>query len=110
MAYQGYDISAAREIVPRLQHLLQTFREHGFPIYHTREGHRPDLSTLSSRELIRSKNNDSGRGIGDSGPLGRLLIRGEPGHDIIPELKPLAVENIIDKPGQLLNLLYHAPG
>lgn len=96
---QGYDISAAREIIPRLQHLLLAFRAAGFPIYHTREGHRPDLSTLSSRELIRSKNNASGLGIGDMGPLGRLLIRGEKGHSIIPELTPMPNENIIDKPG-----------
>jgi nicotinamidase-related amidase len=97
---QGYDISAAREIIPRLQNLLWVFRHAGFPIYHTREGHRPDLSTLSTRELVRSKNNESGLGIGDIGPLGRLLIRGEKGHQIIPELTPLAGENIIDKPGQ----------
>jgi nicotinamidase-related amidase len=100
MSFQGYDISAAREIVPRLQNLLTTFRARGFPIYHTREGHRPDLSTLSSRELTRSKNNQSGLGIGDYGPLGRLLIRGQPGHDIIPELYPLPGENVIDKPGR----------
>jgi nicotinamidase-related amidase len=100
MSFQGYDISAAREIVPRLHNILTTFRAHGFPIYHTREGHRPDLSTLSSRELTRSKNNLSGKGIGDYGPLGRLLIRGQAGHDIIPELYPLLGENIIDKPGR----------
>ena len=58
------------------------------------------MSTLSSRELTRSKNNNSGLGIGDKGPLGRLLIRGEAGHDIIPELYPLLNENIIDKPGR----------
>jgi nicotinamidase-related amidase len=97
---QGYDISPVRAIIPRLQSLLAAFRERGFPIYHTREGHRPDLSTLSSRELARSKNNDSGLGIGDKGPLGRLLIRGEGGHDIIPELYPLSNENVIDKPGR----------
>lgn len=100
MGYQGYDISASREIIPRLQKLLSVFRQKGFPIYHTREGHRSDLSTLSSREASRSRNNTSGFGIGDQGPLGRLLIRGEPGHDIIPELKPLENENIIDKPGR----------
>jgi nicotinamidase-related amidase len=100
MSYQGYDISASREIIPRVKSLLTTFRAHGFPIYHTREGHRPDLSTLSSRELTRSKNNESGLGIGDHGPLGRLLIRGEQGHDIIPELYPVPGENVIDKPGR----------
>ena len=63
-------------------------------------GHRPDLSTLSSREAFRSRNNHSGLGIGSIGPLGRLLIRGEDGHDIIPELYPLPGEPIIDKPGR----------
>ncbi|KAF4635319.1 hypothetical protein G7Y89_g2786 [Cudoniella acicularis] len=72
----------------------------GFTIYHTREGHRPDLSTLSSRERARSKNNETGMGIGDKGPLGRLLIRGEEGHDIIEELSPKEDEQIIDKPGR----------
>ncbi|KAI9872062.1 MAG: hypothetical protein M1830_002106 [Pleopsidium flavum] len=98
---QGYDISPVRALVPKLQQLLQTFREAGFQVYHTREGHRPDLSTLSPREAFRSKNNPSGLGIGSPGPLGRLLIRGEPGHDIIPELYPLPTsEPIIDKPGR----------
>ncbi|KAH0538840.1 hypothetical protein GP486_008753, partial [Trichoglossum hirsutum] len=62
--------------------------------------HRPDLSTLSARELYRSTNNASGTGIGSVGPLGRLLIRGEPGHDTIPELYPLEREPVIDKPGK----------
>jgi nicotinamidase-related amidase len=64
------------------------------------QGHRPDLSTLSSRERFRSKNNASGLGIGSEGPLGRLLVRGEPGHDIVPELYPIEDEPIIDKPGR----------
>jgi len=100
LVYQGYDIDPVRAVIPRLQHLLGVFRAHGFPIYYTREGHRPDLSTLSIRELNRSRNNESGLGIGDPGPLGRLLVRDEKGHDIIPELYPLPNENIIDKPGR----------
>ncbi|PSS12598.1 hypothetical protein M430DRAFT_106904 [Amorphotheca resinae ATCC 22711] len=100
LAHQGYSIEPVRKIIPRIQKLLRAFREKGFTVYHTREGHRPDLSTLSSREYSRSRNNPTGKGIGDQGPLGRLLIRGEPGHDIIPELKPLENENIIDKPGR----------
>lgn len=63
-------------------------------------GHRPDLSTLSSREKYRSYNNSTGFGIGSQGPLGRLLIRGEAGHDIVGELYPLPNEPIIDKPGR----------
>jgi nicotinamidase-related amidase len=63
-------------------------------------GHRPDLSTLSSREAFRWKNSVSGVGVGDSGPLGRFLIRGEEGHDTVPELYPVAGEPVIDKAGQ----------
>lgn len=97
---QGLSVEPAMAIVPQIQRLLAAFRKAGFPVYHTREGHRPDLSTLSSRELLRSRNNASGRGIGDQGPLGRHLVRGEKGHDIIPELQPLPSEPIIDKPGR----------
>lgn len=100
MSQQGYDISATRAIILGTERLLSCFRDAGFPIYHTREGHRPDLSDLPSRELYRSRNNASGLGIGDHGPLGRLLVRGEPGHDTIPELYPRAGEQIIDKPGK----------
>ncbi|KAM3067092.1 hypothetical protein ACMFMG_011764 [Clarireedia jacksonii] len=88
------------DIIPNVTKLLNSCRTAGFPIYHTREGHRPDLSTLSSRERFRSKNNASTLGIGDPGPLGRLLIRGEKGHEIIDELAPLGNEQIIDKPGR----------
>ncbi len=63
-------------------------------------GHRPDLSTLSSRERFRSRNNPRHLGIGDTGPLGRFLVRGEAGHDVILELKPLSTESVIDKPGR----------
>ncbi|QKX59119.1 uncharacterized protein TRUGW13939_06250 [Talaromyces rugulosus] len=100
LEFQGYDISPSREIVPKLQDLLHTFRTAGFPVYHTREGHRADLSTLSTRENYRSRNNSSTLGIGSQGPLGRLLIRGEAGHDIIDELYPLQGEPVIDKPGR----------
>lgn len=123
MEYQGYDISAAQALIPKLQRLLLTFRNGGFPIYHTREGkfhhiynwpslhswaiadlsplgHRPDMSTVSVREHFRSRNNLSRIGIGDTGPMGRLLIRGEPGHDLVPELYPDFSEPVIDKPGR----------
>lgn len=97
---QGDDVSQVRKIIPGLQRLLYAFRGAGFPVYHTREGHRPDLSTLGSREAFRSQNNTSGLGIGYPGPLGRFMIRGEEGHDIIPELYPVPGEPIIDKPGR----------
>lgn len=115
MEFQGYDISAAQALIPKIQRLLHTFRSAGFPVYHTREGkhpkicrrystdflgHRSDLSTLSSREAYRSRNNASGVGIGSQGPLGRLLIRGEVGHDTVDELYPLPGEPVIDKPGR----------
>ena len=100
MEHQGYSIQPARDIIPQIQSLLSHFRASGFAVYHTREGHRPDLSTLSGRELLRSRNNPSGLGIGDVGPNGRLLVRGEKGHATIPELAPLPSEPIIDKPGR----------
>lgn len=79
---------------------MRTCRHLEYPIYHTREGHRPDLSDLSARELFRSRNNALGLGIGDAGPLGRLLVRGEAGHDTLPELYPHVGEPVIDKPGK----------
>lgn len=97
---QGLSIEATRAVIPKIQSLLEAFRKSGFSIYHTREGHRPDLSTLSAREQKRSRNSPSGVGIGDEGPLGRLLVRGEKGHEIIPELSPMTGEPIIDKPGR----------
>lgn len=100
LSHQGYDISATRAILPNVRSLLDACRRKGFQVYHTREGHRSDCSDLSPRELFRSRNNTSGLGIGDLGPLGRLLIRGEPGHDTIPELYPIEGEPIVDKPGK----------
>lgn len=101
LAAQGYSIESNRAIIPTIQSLLQAFRAAKFPIYHTREGHRPDLSTLSPRESFRSRWSEGGTGgIGAPGPLGRLLVRGEAGHDTIPELYPLPDEPVIDKPGK----------
>lgn len=100
IAHLGYPITNTRAAIPNITRLLAAFRAAQYPVYHTREGHRPDLSTLTSRELFRSRNNPSGLGIGDRGPLGRLLVRGEPGHDVIRELYPLPNEPVVDKPGR----------
>lgn len=95
---QGYSVARFQSLIPALVSLLSTFRRANFPIYHTRQGHAPHLATASSRELHRSSVN--GASVGSQGPLGRLLVRGQRGHDIIAELQPLADEPIVDKPGR----------
>ncbi len=101
----GNDVSLLRRTIDPLKTLLAAARHSGLKVIHTREGHRPDLSDLPRAKKVRGNPRQA---IGDMSPMGRILVRGEAGHDIIPELYPIAGEPVIDKPGK--GVLRHRPG
>jgi biuret amidohydrolase len=93
----GNDVSQLRRTIEPNCKLLDAWRAASLTVFHTREGHRPDLFDLPPAKKARGRSKTT---IGDHGPMGRILVRGEPGHDIIPELYPTAGEPVIDKPGK----------
>ena len=93
----GNDVSKLRRTIEPNKKLLAAWRTKGLQVIHTREGHRPDLGCLPPAKKVRGRSPTT---IGDPGPMGRILVRGEAGHDIIPELYPHFGEAVIDKPGK----------
>ena len=93
----GNDVSLLRRAVPHAERVLKAARQGGLLIVHTREGHRADLTDCPPSKKARGRLT---AGIGDSGPMGRILVRGEDGHDIVKELYPEPGEPVVDKPGK----------
>ena len=92
----GNDVSLLRSTIEPTRRVLDAARRHGWTVVHTREGHRPDLSDLFPAKRDRGRPTLR---IGDDGPMGRLLVRGSEGHDIVPELAPAPGEVVLDMPG-----------
>jgi nicotinamidase-related amidase len=93
----GNEVARLQAAVKPIAAVLGLARKRGMFIIHTREGHRPDLSDAPRAKIERGA---PSKRIGDPGPMGRILVRGEPGHDIVPELYPRAGEPVVDKPGK----------
>ena len=93
----GNDVGLLRSAIAPTARVLHACRDAGMLVVHTREGHRPDLSDLTPAKRVRGRFKTC---IGDPGPMGRILVRGEPGHDIVPELTPAPGEPVVDKPGK----------
>jgi nicotinamidase-related amidase len=93
----GNDVSLLRKAIAPTEKVLAAARAKNMLVVHTREGHRPDLSDLPLNKKLRGRLK---AGIGDPGPMGRILVRGEYGHDIIDQLKPTPGEPVVDKPGK----------
>ena len=93
----GNDVSLLEAIIPTTANLIALFRRQGWPIVHTREAHRPDLSDCPPAKIARGK---PGLRIGDMGAMGRILVAGEPGNQIVDALAPADGEIVIDKPGK----------
>ncbi len=93
----GNDVSLLRKAVPPARRVLEAARQAGLLVLHTREGHRPDLADCPPAKKARGRLKT---GIGDKGPMGRILVRGEYGHDIVKELAPIPGEPVVDKPGK----------
>lgn len=93
----GNDVSRLRSAVGPCRAMLEGARAAGLLVIHTREGHRPDLADAPPAKVLRGPPE---KRIGAQGPMGRILVRGEPGHEIIPELAPIAGEPVLDKPGK----------
>jgi len=93
----GNDVSLLNSAIPHCAKLLPTARDKQILVIHTREGHMPDLSDLHETKRLKSP---PGQQIGDPGPMGRILVQGEPGHALIDQLKPATDELVIDKPGK----------